>query len=217
MPRETKDQKINRLQEMLDGFRKYIEQVDKRNAELLQAEEGTFLHSPTYLQMKEELDFVKNLNKLNEIHIASIKGQLHKADDNYRQVFIDNKALTSEKADREYFVGITENQRTAREYQKLKQEVFDLQGKVEQQELSIADRDNEIHRLQMLLAEKTIEKQRLEQSVVENHTLKERKSVLGKLQEAKENVVTRLDEPDMHNDNEIKREHMNLLKERESF
>lgn len=217
MPRETKDQKINRLQEMLDGFRKYIEQVDKRNAELLQAEKGTFLHSPTYLQMKEELDFVKNLNKLNEIHIASIKGQLHKADDNYRQVFIDNKALTSEKADREYFVGITENWRTAREYQKLKQEVFDLQGKVEQQELSIADRDNEIHRLQMLLAEKTIEKQRLEQSVVENHTLKERKSVLGKLQEAKENVVTRLDEPDMHNDNEIKREHMNLLKEREAF
>ena len=214
MPRETKDQKINRLQEMLDNYQKYIEQVNKRNAELVQAEEGAFLHSPTYLQMKEELDFVKNLNKLNEIHLASVKGQLHKADDNYRQVFADNKALTSEKADMEYFVGITENWRPAREYQKLKQEVFDLQGKVEQQELSISDRDNEIHRLQMLLAEKIIEKQPLEQSVMENHVSNGRESVLGKLQEAKENVAARSDEPDMRN--EAKREHM-VQSEREGL
>lgn len=69
MPRETKDQKINRLQAMLDSYKEYTMRVDKRIAELVQAEEGSFLHSPTYIQMKEELAFVKNLNELNEIHL----------------------------------------------------------------------------------------------------------------------------------------------------
>lgn len=152
MPKKTKEARIKELESQLKDYQEYLENVTARNRELLEAEEGTFLHSPTYLQMQEEIRFLQNLQKLNDHHLASAKAQILKADDAYRQTYEDNKRLTDEKADTEYFIGITENWRSAQEYQKLKNDNATLQGKIDQKEIAIADRDAEIERLRHELA-----------------------------------------------------------------
>lgn len=159
MPRETKDAKIARLEKTISMYEESYEILSKRNKELTDAEEGTFLHSPTYLQMKEQFDFVKNLLELTEINLANQKKAAMKVDDTIRQIYEDNKNLVAEKANEEYFVGITENYHAAKEYMKLKDENLRLSAKVETLKESIKEREEEIERLQMLLAEKQIEEQ----------------------------------------------------------
>lgn len=46
--------KVNRLQE------ERIERLSKRNQELVAIEEDAFLHSPTYLRMKDEITILTN-------------------------------------------------------------------------------------------------------------------------------------------------------------
>lgn len=159
MPRETKDAKIARLEKTISMYEESYEILSKQNKELTDAEEGTFLHSPTYLQMKEQFDFVKNLLELTEINLANQKKAAMKVDDTIRQIYEDNKNLVAEKANEEYFVGITENYHAAKEYMKLKDENLRLSAKVETLKESIKEREEEIERLQMLLAEKQIEEQ----------------------------------------------------------
>ncbi|MDD3414257.1 MAG: hypothetical protein PHY47_09675 [Lachnospiraceae bacterium] len=154
MAKQSKDEKINHLEKLVAMYQENCEQLGKRNAELVDAEEDTFMHSPTYLQMKEKIIFLENINKLNDMHVASIKKSSLVVEDDVRQIYEDNKKLTSEKADIEYFVGITENWRDAMEYEKLKKEICELQGKIEQKNLSIQDRDAEIENLQERLAQK---------------------------------------------------------------
>ena len=156
MARQSKDEKIECLEKRLALNLEILEQVSKRNAELVEVEEGTFMHSPTYLQMKEKISFLENINKLNDMHVASIKKSSLVVEDYVRQIYEDNKKLTSEKADIEYFVGITENWRDAMEYEKLKKEICELQGKIEQKNLSIQDRDAEIENLQKRIAQKEV-------------------------------------------------------------
>lgn len=160
MPRETKDAKIARLEKKLSMYEESIERLSQRNKELIEAEEETFLHSPTYLQMQEQLQFVKNLLELTEINLANQKKAAMKVDDTIRLVHEDNKRLVSEKANEEYFVGITENYRAAWEYKKLTNENIRLSAKVETLKGSIKEREAEIERLQLRLAEKEIEEQR---------------------------------------------------------
>lgn len=153
MPRRTKETQIKELKEEIERYKSYLEEASKRNKELVDSEEDTFLHSPTYLQMQEEIKFLKSLNKMNEYHLASAQGRFHKINEDFRQVYEDNKRFIEHSSDKEYFVGITENWRDAREYQKLKYETLELKGKIEQKDLSIADRDSEIERLRKELAE----------------------------------------------------------------
>lgn len=152
MPRKTKEDKIQHLEKLLALSQETIELLSKRNSELVEVEEGTFIHSPTYLQMKEEISFLKNLKILDEYSIASANGRIRKADSAYRQVYEDNVRLTSENADIDYFVGITENFHEAYEYQKLKNEIDSLNGKLEQKEILIKNQENEILRLREKLS-----------------------------------------------------------------
>lgn len=188
MPRKTKEARIQELEKELNTYKEYVERISARNAELVAAEEGTFLHSPTYLQMQEEIKFLKNLEKLNQIHLASTKAQVIKADDACRQIYEDNKRLTSEHTDRSYFIGITENWRSAQEYQELKGENASLQGKIEQKEIAIADRDAEITRLQDEIAKVVLEKAEKDSSVSE---AKEDKS--KHLSEKQRNMIAGMD------------------------
>lgn len=55
MPRKTKEDKIQHLEKLLALSQETIELLSKRNSELVEVEEGAFIHSPTYLQMKEEI------------------------------------------------------------------------------------------------------------------------------------------------------------------
>lgn len=153
MPRRTKAEKIEELEKTLADYKVFLEETQKRNQELLEVEEHTFLHSPTYLQMKEQITFLENLIKLDEYNLVVAKKSARKIDATIQQIYDDNKRLTEEHADTEYFVGITENWHEAMEFKKLQNEVLRLQASVEQKTEAIASRDAEICRLQMLLAE----------------------------------------------------------------
>lgn len=152
-PRQSKEAKIKELEKRLADTMKWLEDTQKRNAVMAEQAEQGFLNSPTYYQMQQELEFFKSLSKLNDIHLASAKKQTMRADEHLRQVYEDNKRMCEHEGDTEYWIGITECWREAKEYEKLREEIRELKGKVEQQEQSIADRDAEIHRLQMVIGE----------------------------------------------------------------
>lgn len=156
MPRQTKEDKIRELEETNRKHLEWIDQLSKRNQELAGAEEGTFLHSPTYLQMQSELNFFKNLSNLNERLLAEQKKKTLAADDKVRQIYEDNRQLTLKNADMEYFVGIVENRHDAREYMELRDKILGLEAKTEQQAEAIANRDAEIVRLQKQLAKAAV-------------------------------------------------------------
>lgn len=162
MPRQTKEDKIRELEETNKRLLECIDQLSKRNQELVEAEEGTFVHSPTYFQMKLERDFFKNLNALNEINLAAQKKRTLVLDDKVKQIYEDNRQLTAKKADMEYFIGIVENRHEAKEYMDLRKEIFRLEAKVNQQAEAIANRDAEIERLQKQLAEAAVKEKRPE-------------------------------------------------------
>ena len=152
-PRQSKEAKIKELEKRLADTMKWLEDTQKRNAVMAEQAEQGFLNSPTYYQMQQEIEFFKSLSKLNDIHLASAKKQTMRADEHLRQVYEDNKRMCEHEGDTEYWIGITECWREAKEYEKLREEIRELKGKVEQQEQSIADRDDEIHRLQMVVGE----------------------------------------------------------------
>lgn len=134
-PKQSKEAKIKELERRLKQTEGWLEETQKRNAEMAQQAENSFLNSATYHQMQQEIEFFKSLNKLNEINLASA-----------------NKRMCEHEGDTEYWIGITECWREAKEYDKLREEIRELKGKVEQQEQSIADRDAEIKRLQWVIA-----------------------------------------------------------------
>ncbi|MBD5556415.1 MAG: hypothetical protein HDQ95_14025 [Roseburia sp.] len=156
MPRQTKEDKIRELEETNKRLLECIDQLSKRNQELVEAEEGTFVHSPTYLQMQSERDFFKNLSNLNERLLAEQKKKTLVLDDKVKQIYEDNRQLTSKNADMEYFVGIVENRHDAKEYMELREKIFGLEARVDQQAEAIANRDAEIVRLQKQLAEAAV-------------------------------------------------------------
>lgn len=168
MARKTKESQIQELKKQLEEYRGYVDSLCARNNELINAEENTFLNSPSYLQMKEQIKFLKNINELHEITIASLKKREIKDFENYRQVFLDNKKLTEEKADSEYFIGIAQNWRDANEYQKLKNENYRLQGKIEQLNITDQNKTDQINQYILRIAELTKELEK-QSSTIEPH------------------------------------------------
>ena len=156
MARETKEAKIARLESLIKKYEDVINHLTNRNKELVAAEEETFLHSPTYLQMQEHLSFVKDLLELTEINLANQKKTAMKIEDTVRQVYEDNKRLVAEKANGEYFAGITEFYHDSKEYMSLKDENMRLSAKVDTLKESLKERETEIERLQLLLAEQIL-------------------------------------------------------------
>lgn len=163
MPKKTKAEKIEELEKTLAEYQGLLSEVQKRNQELLKVEEHTFLHSPTYIQMKEQITFLENLIKLDEYNLAAAKRSARKIDASIQQIYDDNKRLTEAYADTEYFVGITENWHGAMDFKKLQDDVLRLQASVEQKTEAIVSRDAEIYRLQMLLAEEHQKSESVEQ------------------------------------------------------
>lgn len=155
MPRKTKDERILELSEKVASYEKQLEDVCKKNKELIEAEENSFFHSPSYIQMKENISFLKNLNELNEHQLAVEKKRTKMLDDSARLLYDDNKLLTSEKAGSEYFIGMS-NYLQIKDFKQKEDQILYLNAEIEQKNLAIAARNDEIQRLQKLLADKEI-------------------------------------------------------------
>ena len=135
MSRETKEDKIKRLEERIVILEQAVERTNKRNAEMEQRAEESFLNSPTYYQMQQELDFFKNLADLNQSHIESQRKYSYGQAEKVQQIFEDNKRL----------IGITDC--TDEEYERLNEKILELQGKLDSKSINIVARDKYIEQL----------------------------------------------------------------------
>lgn len=173
MPKQTKDQKIKELETRYTSLLETMDIISKRNAELADAEENTFLHSPTYIQYCEEIKFLKACMRLDEIEIANLKGKIPQVEDSLRNLYQDNKEMLAHanQEDCEYFIGLTQNWHEAFEYRKQSNEIHRLNGQVEQLKLSLEQRDKEIERLQIELGKKIQESTQEEEKGTNNNEL----------------------------------------------
>lgn len=115
-----------------------------------------FRNSHAYKEMKLRIEWLESLDSLNQSNLAKAKKSEYAQSDTYNQVLEDNKRMVQNLSNMEYFVGITENWRSAREYNDLLDRIHTYLGKIDQLEQSIADRDMEILNLQEKLAEAQI-------------------------------------------------------------
>lgn len=70
------DERMSSTERELAIYREDLKNLYAKNKELLEAEEGTFLHSPTYLQMTEKIRFLENARKLSEMHEKKLKQRI---------------------------------------------------------------------------------------------------------------------------------------------
>ena len=142
-----------KLEQQLADTQKLLEFSENRIQLLFEQAEHGFLNSPTYQQMQQEIDFYKSLNKLNDIHLANANKQFQSTAEHLRQVYEDNSRLCKHKWDADYWIGVTERRHDEKDYEKLRDEIYTLKGSIDQKEQAVADRDAEIHRLQLLISE----------------------------------------------------------------
>lgn len=152
-PRVSKEMKIKELEKQLEDTRKWLDEAERRNQDLINEKENDFINSPTYRQMVEEIKFLKSINSLNENRISKLEAKKITADETIRQIYQDNKEMLANYSDHSYFIGITERIHETQEYLDLRSQVTKLQGKVKGLNTFLKDRDTEINRLQMVIAE----------------------------------------------------------------
>ncbi len=147
MGRKTKQDIIDRQKKQLETYEEAIERLQKNYHEVLQKEDDDFRRSPYFVQMEEKMKFWENIGNLSESFVSDAEKRRLKMDDYVKQIYKDNERLTSENADMEYFVGITENYHSAEEWMHVQEEMRQLEAKIVQMQFSIDARDNEISRL----------------------------------------------------------------------
>lgn len=142
----NKDSKIKELEQHIKSLQESLELLTKRNEEMTQRAEDSFLNSPTYYQMQEKMDFYKSIADLNQSHLDSQRKWRYRQDDAVQQVYADNKRLM-EQAGGEYFIGITAGEHSEREFNKLREEIRELKGKLDGKNLNLVARDEYISEL----------------------------------------------------------------------
>lgn len=70
------DERMSNTERELAIYREDLKNLYAKNKELLEAEEGTFLHSPTYLQMIEQIRVLNNAKGLSEMHEKKLKHRI---------------------------------------------------------------------------------------------------------------------------------------------
>lgn len=142
MPKKTNKEIISEMEKSLDIYRSACEKLSQENRELVEAEEGTFLHSPTYRQMTEKIRFLDNLVQLMDHDLDIARRKYYDMQETMKQVREDNQKLTS---DCEYHPGMTRiPEEMTRELRKVKEENTQLHGKLDQRQLKLSAYEKEI-------------------------------------------------------------------------
>lgn len=152
MPRRTNREIISELQESLEIYKDSCGKLSRENKELVDAEEGTFLHSPTYRQMTEQIRFLDTLNEVMNRDLEIARRKYYDIQDKMKKVWEDNQKLIS---DTKYRPGMTEKpEQMVRELQSVKEQNSLLRGKLEQNKLIISAYEKEINVLREKLSQR---------------------------------------------------------------
>lgn len=160
MAKETKESKIKKLEEKVAMLEKCLEQSSKNITEMQQRGEDSYLNSPTYYQMQQQISFYKAIADLNQMHIDSQRKWGYRQADKVQQVYEDNKRLM-EQAGEEYHIGCMVREET--EYEKLREEIRELKGALDGKNLNLVARDKMIADMMEQIAELQAENDTLRQ------------------------------------------------------
>lgn len=160
MAKETKESKIKKLEEKVAMLEKCLEQSSKNITEMQQRGEDSYLNSPTYHQMQQQISFYKAIADLNQMHIDSQRKWGYRQDDKVQQVYEDNKRFM-EQAGEEYHIGCMVREET--EYEKLREEIRELKGALDGKNLNLVARDKMIADMMEQIAELQAENDTLRQ------------------------------------------------------
>ena len=161
MARETKESKIKKLEEKVAMLEKCLEQSSKNITEMQQRGEDSYLNSPTYYRMQQQISFYKAIADLNQMHIDSQRKWGYRQADKVQQVYEDNKRLM-EQAGEEYHIGCMVREET--EYEKLREEIRELKGKLDGKNLNLVARDKMIADMMIQIADLKAENKALKKS-----------------------------------------------------
>lgn len=150
---KKRQSRTQKLENELSKYKNWLAIQEEINKRMHDNGENSFLNSATYLQMKEQIEFLDNCNKLSEIGRVNAEGRWKKFSDNERKLYEDNKAFLEHDGDSDYFIGIIECFREINEVHKYKDETKSLEGKIQGYKDIIAERDKEIEWLQGIVAE----------------------------------------------------------------
>lgn len=143
--RKELEQQIKQLQEQNN-------MLSDAYSKVLNNSEHDFLNSKSYIEMQEQIDFFKSLNKMNEIALAKAESRVLKSTAEIQQIYADNKRFLEHEEDNGYFIGITENWHDAWEFEKLQQEINDLKGQIRANAIFLSQRECEIEKLHAKVA-----------------------------------------------------------------
>ena len=73
MAKKSKDKEIAELKEKLVMYQEFLEVANKRNAELISAEERSFMFSKTYLLMKDRIEWLECLKRLSDVEYKGLE------------------------------------------------------------------------------------------------------------------------------------------------
>ena len=152
MARQSKDAKIKELEQKLAQTNEYLELLLKRDAEQKQKADDAFANSPYRYQLEEKCEFYKKLSDLNQSLLENAKKTAYKKVDAVQRVYEDNRAIFKEH-EIDYFIGITDIQHDDSEYDKLRNTIYELRGKIATKNANINFLNAEIGHLQDLLAQ----------------------------------------------------------------
>ena len=154
MAKQTKSDRISELEKKVAAYEALMKTHEQNDGKFIDAAEETFLKSPSYMQMKERILTLERMNALSEYFVTTTKKNAKRMDATIQRSYEDNKKLTEKQASVEYFVGLTQNQHKAEQYTALQDQITDLKATLEVKDQLLAEKDEEIRRLQALLAEK---------------------------------------------------------------
>lgn len=154
MAKQTKSDRISELEKKVAAYEALMKTHEQNDGKFIDAAEETFLKSPSYMQMKERILTLERMNALSEYIATTTKKNAKRMDATIQRIYEDNKKLTEKQASVEYFVGLTQNQHKAEQYTALQDQITDLKATLEVKDQLLAEKDEEIRRLQALLAEK---------------------------------------------------------------
>lgn len=117
------------------------------NKRLLDNAEQNFVNSTKYNEMAEQIKFLELSLKSREQIIEELEVRISKQEADINQLYIDNKKMIDNIDSEAYFIGLTENWHVAWEYDKLKQEINYLNGKIKANSILLAQKDDEINNL----------------------------------------------------------------------
>ena len=149
---QKKQEIIKKQEEQIKQYEELLNILGKENNKMREREDLLFHDSPDFIEMTERIKWFSNLNSLNEQALAQERSRKLIFDEETRQVYIDNKRLVEEKANVEYFIGITEYQHGAEDWMQMKKDMLRLQGKIAQLKETLQNREDKIQELQKQLS-----------------------------------------------------------------